>query len=49
MNCDFCGGDWEPDENGAIILMEQSPAGYRDEDESYNMCSYKCLKRWLEL
>jgi len=49
MNCDFCGGDWCPDEGGAIIMLEQSPEGYRDEDESYNFCSYKCVKRWIAL
>jgi len=49
MICAFCEAEWSPNEVGAIILLEQSPEGYRDEDESYNMCSYKCLKRWIAL
>lgn len=49
MICAFCEGEWDPNEGGAIILLEQSPEGFRDEDESYDMCSYKCLKRWIAL
>ena len=49
MICDFCGGEWAVHVGGNIILHEQHPEGFRDDDEIYNMCSYRCLKRWLNL
>jgi hypothetical protein len=49
MNCAFCGEDWDAYDNGVIVLHEKAPFKDSLHDEIYNMCSYRCLKRWLNL
>ena len=49
INCDFCGEDWDEYDNGVIVLHEKAPFKESFDDEIYNMCSYRCLKRWLDL
>ena len=49
MNCAFCGEDWDEHDNGVIVLHEKAPFKESFDDEIYNMCSYRCLKRWLNL
>lgn len=49
MNCDWCGEDWDEHDNESIILHYKAPFKESIDDEIYNLCSTKCLKRWLSL
>jgi len=48
-NCAFCGEDWDSFDNGVIVLHEKAPFKESIDDEIYDFCSHRCLKRWLSL
>ena len=49
MKCDFCEHEVYPDDHGVIIMHEKAPLSESMDDEIYNFCTYKCLKRWIAL
>jgi hypothetical protein len=47
--CDWCGKDFESNDDGIIKMSEHAPIRYSADDEYYSFCSYKCLRSWLAL
>jgi len=47
--CDFCGEEWDSYDHGGLILHEKAPFKESFDDEIYNFCVTRCLKRWLNL
>jgi hypothetical protein len=49
MICAWCEGVWDEEFSESIILHYKAPFKDSMDDEIYNLCSTKCLKRWLSL
>ena len=47
--CDWCGEGFDTSTDGVITMHEKAPEHESVNDEIYNFCTYKCLRRWLAL
>lgn len=47
--CAWCDRIAHVDVEGCITLHEKNPMDGYMEDEIYHFCTYKCLKRWMDL